>query len=139
MLCNCVENGLSKSWQYWPLEVGHTMVLGEDRDGLDIEVSLVQEEDRGYFLIRRFVVKNCSTGEKRTVEQFHYLDWPDFNVPKSPKHFLEFLFAIRDSGCFSKSSGPPIGEFCRYLVLSIKALGHRNVVADKNLGDGATF
>jgi len=108
MLCNCVENGISKSWTYWPIEVGHTMVLGEDREGLDIEVSLVHEEDRGYFLIRSFVVKNCTTGEKRTVEQFHYLEWPDFNVPKSPKHFLEFLFAIRDSGCFSKSSGPPI-------------------------------
>jgi len=31
MLCNCWENNMSKSWQYWPHEVGHTMVLGEDR------------------------------------------------------------------------------------------------------------
>jgi len=37
MLCNCVENNRSKSWQYWPVEVGHTMVLGEVREGLELE------------------------------------------------------------------------------------------------------
>ena len=101
---------MPKSWQYWPLEVGHTMVLGEDRDGLELEVSLVNCEDRGHFLVRSFVLTDTGSGDKRKVKQYHYLDWPDFNVPKSPKHFLEFLYAIRDSGCFSENSGPPIGK-----------------------------
>jgi len=108
MLCSCYENNMPKSWQYWPLEVGHTMVLGEDREGLELEVSLVNCEDRGHFLIRSFVLTDTGSGEKRKVKQYHYLDWPDFNVPKSPKHFLEFLYAIRDSGCFLENSGPPI-------------------------------
>ena len=114
MLCSCYENNMPKSWQYWPLEVGHTMVLGEDRDGLELEVSLVNCEDRGHFLIRSFVLTDTGTGEKRKVKQYHYLDWPDFNVPKSPKHFLEFLYAIRDSGCFLENSGPPIGKMKAY-------------------------
>lgn len=109
MLCNCWENNMSKSWQYWPLEVGHTMVLGEVREGLELEVSLVKVEDRGHYLVRSLVIKDTESGELRKVKQLHYLDWPDFHVPKSPKHFLEFLFAVRESGCFLESSGPPVG------------------------------
>ena len=110
MLCNCVENNMSKSWQYWPLEVGHTMVLGEVRDNLELEVSLVKEEDRGHFMIRSFVITDTETGDKRSVKQYHYLNWPDFDVPRNPKQFLEFLFAVRESGCFKEGSGPPVGE-----------------------------
>ena len=110
MLCNCWENNMNKSWQYWPLEVGHTMVLGEDRDGIELEVSYVHLEDRNHYLVRSFVLTDTASGEKRKVKQFHYLDWPDFNVPKSPKYFLEFLYAIRESGCFSENSGPPVGK-----------------------------
>ena len=110
MLCNCVENNMSKSWQYWPLEVGHTMVLGEVRDNLELEVSLVKEEDRGHFMIRSFVITDSETGDKRSVKQYHYLNWPDFDVPRNPKQFLEFLFAVRESGCFKEGSGPPVGE-----------------------------
>ena len=110
MLCNCWENNMNKSWQYWPLEVGHTMVLGEDRDGIELEVTYVHLEDRNHYLVRSFVLTDTASGEKRKVKQFHYLDWPDFNVPKSPKYFLEFLYAIRESGCFSENSGPPVGK-----------------------------
>ena len=110
MLCNCYENNMNKSWQYWPLDVGHTMVLGEDRDGIELEVSYVHLEDRDHYLVRSFILTDTASGEKRKVKQFHYLDWPDFNVPKSPKYFLEFLYAIRESGCFSENSGPPVGK-----------------------------
>lgn len=110
MLCNCWENNMNKSWQYWPLEVGHTMVLGEDREGIELEVTYVHLEDRNHYLVRSFVLTDTTSGEKRKVKQFHYLDWPDFNVPKSPKYFLEFLYAVRESGCFSENSGPPVGK-----------------------------
>merc|ERR1711971_1553650 len=81
---------------------------GEDRDGIELEVSYVHLEDRDHYLVRSFILTDTASGEKRKVKQFHYLDWPDFNVPKSPKYFLEFLYAIRESGCFSENSGPPV-------------------------------
>ena len=110
MLCSCVENNRSKSWQYWPVEVGHTMVLGDVREGLELEVSHTGVEDMGHYIIRNFVLTDLVTGEKRKVKHLHYLDWPDFNVPKSPKLFLEFLQEFRESGAFLESTGPPVGK-----------------------------
>ena len=94
MLCSCVENNRSKSWQYWPMEVGHTMLLGEVREGLELEVTYTSLEDMGHYIIRNLVLTDRVSGVERQVKQFRYLDWPDFNVPKSPKYFLEFLYAI---------------------------------------------
>jgi len=108
MLCSCVENNRSKSWQYWPVEVGHTMVLGDVREGLELEVTQTSVEDLGHYMIRNFVLTDLVTGEKRKIKQLHYLDWPDFNVPKSPKLFLEFLHEFRESGAFLESTGPPV-------------------------------
>ena len=54
MLCNCIEMNRDKSWQYWPLEVGHTMVLGESREGMGLEVTMVNSEDMGHYIIRTF-------------------------------------------------------------------------------------
>ena len=36
----------------------------------------------------------------RTIRQLHYIHWPDFNVPDCPDAFLDFLYAVRDSGAF---------------------------------------
>jgi len=108
MLCSCVENNRSKSWQYWPMEVGHTMLLGEVREGLELEVTYTSLEDMGHYIIRNLVLTDRVSGVERQVKQFHYLDWPDFNVPKSPKLFLEFLNDFRESGAFLESAGPPI-------------------------------
>ena len=38
MLCNCVEMHKEKSAKYWPEEVGDTLLLGENREGGDLEV-----------------------------------------------------------------------------------------------------
>ena len=38
MLCNCVEMHKEKSAKYWPEEVGDTLLLGENREGVDLEV-----------------------------------------------------------------------------------------------------
>jgi len=108
MLCNCIEMNRDKSWQYWPLEVGHTMVLGESREDIGLEVTMVDSEDRGHYIIRTFTLTNTVTRVKRKIKQFHYINWPDFNVPKSPDQFLEFLLEVRKSGCFLESCGPPV-------------------------------
>jgi len=108
MLCNCVEQERAKCWQYWPLEVGHTMVLGEDRHNLGLEVVMDGCEDRNYFIMRTFTLTHTPSGQQRKIQQFHYVDWPDFNVPDSPDHFLEFLVEVRKSNCFLDSCGPPV-------------------------------
>ena len=41
-------------------------------------------------LVRSFYLKNTRTGETRTVTQFHFLSWPDNDVPKTGKAILEF-------------------------------------------------
>ena len=75
-----------------------------------LQVSLVNVEDRGHFVIRSFVLTDPESGDKRKVKQYHYLNWPDFDVPRNPKQFLEFVAAVRESGCFLEGSGPPVGK-----------------------------
>lgn len=110
MLCNCVEMQKEKSAKYWPEKVGDTLLLGESRVGLGLEVCLDSEEDRGHYITRTLTLTDQVSGEERQIKHFHYVDWPDFNVPKSPDCFLEFLLAVRRSGCFSESRcvGPPV-------------------------------
>ena len=87
------------------------MVLGEVREGLELEVTYTSVEDMGHYIIRNLLLTDPVSGLERQIKQFHYLDWPDFNVPQSPKMFLEFLHDFRESGAFLESVGPPIGEF----------------------------
>ena len=72
---------------------------------------MVDSEVRGHYTTRVFSLTDTVTGENRTVKQFHYADWPDFNVPDSPDNFLAFLQDVRQSGWFSQDSGPPVGQF----------------------------
>lgn len=46
--------------------------------------------------------------QTKEVIHFHYTTWPDFNVPKSPRAFLNFLFAVRSSGALERDVGPPV-------------------------------
>ena len=97
MLCNCIEMSRDKSWQYWPLVVGHIIVLGESREVMGLKVTMVNSEDRGRYIIKAFNLTNSSTviGVKRTIKQYHYMTWPDLMVPKSPGQFLECLLDVR--------------------------------------------
>ena len=58
---------------------------------LSLQVHLVSEhvwcDD---YLVRSLYLKNSQTGETRTVTQFHFLSWPDGNIPTSTKAILEF-------------------------------------------------
>lgn len=106
MLCNCIESDRDKSWKYWP-DKGETLILGDKREGIGLEVCLDDSEDNGHYIIRTLTLTHVSSGVKRTIKQFHYIDWPDFNVPDSPDNFLEFLLEVRKTDCFV-NSGPPI-------------------------------
>ena len=47
------------------------------------------------YLVRSLYLKNNQTGETRTVTQFHFLSWPDGNIPASTKSILEFRRWVR--------------------------------------------
>jgi len=125
MLCRCEEpNGINnlmqKSGKYWPDKVGDTLILGEVTGGLEVtlkESSLEREVmtepgevnklagQRFDFIKRTLLLTSKETGEKRTVKHFHYVTWPDFDVPSSPDLLIDFLMDIRSSGSLGT---PPI-------------------------------
>lgn len=50
--------------------------------------------------------------QSREVLQFHYTHWPDFDLPKTSDSFLDFLFAVRESGSLDISRNGPAVIHC---------------------------
>jgi len=90
MLSRLSENGYQLAQRYWPEE-------GSEQYHI-FEVHLVSEhvwcED---YLVRSLYLKNCQTGETRTVTQFHFLSWPDGTIPTSTRAILEFRRKVNKS------------------------------------------
>merc|ERR1719229_2176914 len=90
MLSRLSENGYQLAHRYWPEE-------GSEQYHI-FEVHLVSEhvwcDD---YLVRSLYLKNNQTGETRTVTQFHFLSWPDGNIPASTKSILEFRRKVNKS------------------------------------------
>lgn len=62
------------------------------------EVHLVSEHvSSNDYLIRNMYMINRTTGETRTITQFHYLAWPEGGVPESAKSFLQFRRKVHKS------------------------------------------
>ena len=53
-----------------------------------------------------FKLSGQDKSEAKTVRHFHYVKWPDFNVPRTPDDFLQFLWAVRQGGVLSPDVGP---------------------------------
>jgi len=90
MLSRLQENGYHLAHRYWPEE-------GSEQYHI-FEVHLVSEhvwcDD---YLVRSLYLKNTQTGETRTVTQFHFLSWPDSNIPTSTRAILEFRRKVNKS------------------------------------------
>lgn len=110
MLCKCREIETDKCAQYWPGQVGDTRHF----PAVNLSVKLQEEncEDQNHFTVRTLLITDSVSKETREVKHFQYVTWPDFNVPKCPDAFLDFLHAVRQSGCLDSSvpglSGPPV-------------------------------
>lgn len=93
--------GLPQCHRYWPEEQQPIVTYRI------YEVHLVSEhiwcED---YLVRSFYLKNLQTSETRTVTQFHFLSWPDLNVPSTPKPLLEFRRKVNK--CFRGRASPVV-------------------------------
>ena len=83
MLTRLMKSGSSLCHRYWPEEGSQVYA--------SFEVHLVSEhiwcED---YLVRSLLLKNRTTGETRTITQFHFLSWPENSVPSSAKAILDF-------------------------------------------------
>jgi len=90
MLGRAAEAGTQLCHRYWPEE-------GSDLYHI-YEVHLVSEhiwcDD---YLVRSFYLKNLQTNETRTVTQFHFLTWPQLQVPASIKAMLDFRRKVNKS------------------------------------------
>lgn len=95
MLNKCVERGMNKCYPYWPQAEDPPLEVGTFR----IE-NLGTDEEPSYQL-SNLKLQNTQTGDSRVILHFHYTKWPDFGVPQNPEVFLEFLYAVRESGVIS--------------------------------------
>ena len=93
MLNGLVERGYVKCHQYWPSNLKELNIL----DDVKLSTELIDEEETEHYVIRKIILTDLSSGQKREILQFHYTSWPDFGLPESPSSFLQFLFAVRES------------------------------------------
>ncbi|CAK1548795.1 unnamed protein product [Leptosia nina] len=94
MLNKLFEKNEVKCHQYWPNQFNAVCSLKE----VNLEITFTSVENFGYYIVRKILLHDTITLESRVVLQFHYITWPDFGVPSSPKKFLDFLKAVRASG-----------------------------------------
>ncbi|XP_023243745.1 receptor-type tyrosine-protein phosphatase T-like [Centruroides sculpturatus] len=98
MVTNLVENGKIKCEKYWPET--------EENYG-NINVSLKDKEICLDYVVRTFLI----TQGKRTwiLKHFHYITWPDHDVPRFTNSVVSFLQKVRN---FKPKSNSPIVVHC---------------------------
>lgn len=105
MLNGLVERGWIKCHQYWPTKLNELTIHND----VKLSTVLIDEEQTEHYVTRKINLSDLITGQSREILQFHYTSWPDFGLPESPSSFLQFLFAVRESGSLDLSKcGPPI-------------------------------
>eukprot|EP00055_Hartaetosiga_balthica_P004278 m.10953 g.10953 ORF g.10953 m.10953 type:complete len:537 (+) comp3753_c0_seq1:82-1692(+) len=92
MTTNEYENGRHKCSRYWPDNVGEST----DFDMFRIHMS--SETPSSGFVIRCLEITKIAgagMGSKRTIYQYHYVNWPDHGVPED-REILELLLTVRE-------------------------------------------
>ncbi|KAK3607383.1 hypothetical protein CHS0354_022544 [Potamilus streckersoni] len=107
MLNKVIEKGSIKCYQYWPVgsEQNEYEMVFED---IKFKVSLLDEEFKNNYFLRKLELEQLETGSKREVLHYQYVSWPDFGVPPSPITFLNFLMAVRQEGVLEKDVGQAV-------------------------------
>ncbi|XP_067027507.1 receptor-type tyrosine-protein phosphatase T-like isoform X2 [Acropora muricata] len=86
MLTRLVEHGRTKCHQYWP---------DKAETYLDITVTNHKTETFADYAIRTFILQKKGTQERRQVQQFHFLVWPDKGVPRHATAVLALRRKVR--------------------------------------------
>ncbi|XP_050180031.1 tyrosine-protein phosphatase non-receptor type 12 isoform X2 [Myiozetetes cayanensis] len=88
MACREFEMGRKKCERYWPLYGEAAVTFGPFR------VSCEAEQARTDYFIRTLLLE--FQNETRSVYQFHYVNWPDHDVPSSFDSILDMISLMRE-------------------------------------------
>ncbi|XP_050425107.1 tyrosine-protein phosphatase non-receptor type 2 isoform X2 [Adelges cooleyi] len=106
MLNKIIEKKKLKCHQYWPKKKSENYKFIWNNIGLSVE--FISKINHGFYVQSILKLNDLESGNSREIFHFHYTDWPDFGVPKTPTPFLRFLRDIRRSGSLDLSNGPAI-------------------------------
>ncbi|XP_067861076.1 tyrosine-protein phosphatase non-receptor type 12-like isoform X2 [Heptranchias perlo] len=88
MACREFEMGRKKCERYWPLHGDGVLRLGE------FQITCEAEQARNDYFIRTLLVE--FKNESRRIYQFHYINWPDHDVPSSFDSILDMISLMRE-------------------------------------------
>ncbi|KAK6292420.1 hypothetical protein J4Q44_G00370040 [Coregonus suidteri] len=88
MACREFEMGRKKCERYFPLFGDEPMSFGPFR------ISCESEQPRTDYFIRTLTVEH--ENETRRITQFHYINWPDHDVPSSFDSILDMIGLMRE-------------------------------------------
>ncbi|XP_030413038.1 tyrosine-protein phosphatase non-receptor type 12 isoform X3 [Gopherus evgoodei] len=88
MACREFEMGRKKCERYWPLHGGESVTFGP------FQISCEAEQARTDYYIRTLLLE--FQNETRRVYQFHYVNWPDHDVPSSFDSILDMISLMRE-------------------------------------------
>jgi receptor-type tyrosine-protein phosphatase A len=88
MLTKLEENGEEMSVQYWP--------SAGTADYAMMSVTLEEEKFLDDYAVRKLLIKNKNdeTSDHRSITQFHYLGWPNGQLPKHPVNLLDMIYKL---------------------------------------------
>uniref|UniRef100_A0A0R3S4X2 Tyrosine phosphatase n=1 Tax=Elaeophora elaphi TaxID=1147741 RepID=A0A0R3S4X2_9BILA len=91
MLCNIVEAGKDKCFQYWPQDAGSSLKFGE----VQITCAEVNDSKDTTFIISVLQAENKDT--RLTIKHIRWKEWPDKGVPTSILAPFRILKIVRQS------------------------------------------
>ncbi|XP_070710082.1 tyrosine-protein phosphatase non-receptor type 12 isoform X2 [Pempheris klunzingeri] len=101
MACREFEMGRKKCERYFPLLGEEPMSFGPFR------ISCESEQARTDYFIRTLMVEYDN--ETRRITQFHYMNWPDHDVPSSFDSILDMIGLMRE---YQENDDVPICVHC---------------------------
>ncbi|KAM6895838.1 tyrosine-protein phosphatase non-receptor type 12 isoform 2-T2 [Xenentodon cancila] len=101
MACREFEMGRKKCERYFPLPEEETMSVGP------FKISYESEQTRTDYNIKMLTVKY--ENETRRITQFHYINWPDHDVPSSFDSILDMIGLMRE---YQENDDVPICVHC---------------------------
>ena len=92
MTTKTIERHRTKCGQYWPEDVGESLIIGENK----FIVTSTQVENNEDFIVTFLELNNVETEEIRQIAHFQFVSWPDYGVPDSAMSMLTFLQRVRE-------------------------------------------